>query len=327
MPYNPWRQEAYQGSGRRRRYFEGWYFKQVSADLSEAWAFIPGISRGDSPGEGCSFVQAIEGGTGRSWWFEQPLEAFEASSSRLDIRVGASRFSAEGARLELEGGGSRFSGELAYGPLGRPPLRVLTPGVMGPFSFLPFMQCRHGLVSMDHRVEGSFVHDGRRVEMGGAGGGGRGYIEKDWGSSMPRSWIWMQSNCFPERGDSFMLSVADIPWMGGVFTGFLCAASLGGRSLREATYTGARVGDFSREEGAIGLAIVRGTHRIELRASRTRGGLLRAPVGGLLSRRIAESGDARIALRWKRGKELLFEGEAGAAGLELVGDPASLFPG
>jgi len=335
MPYNPWRQGPYQGSGKKRRYFEGWYFKQVSADFSEAWAFIPGISRGESAGEGYSFVKAIEGGTGRSWWFEYPLGAFQASSRSLDIRVGMSRFSAAGISLDLKGEGSAFRGELEYGEFKVPPLHALSPGVMGPFSFLPFMQCRHGLVSIDHRVEGGFDIDGRRVDISGGRGSasGRGYIEKDWGSSMPSSWIWMQSNNFPERGDSFMLSIADIPWMGSSFTGFLCVgalgrrASLGGRFLREATYTGARIEDFSMDDATLSLAIVRGSSRIEVRAGRSRGGLLRAPVQGILSRRIVESGDASISLRWTRGDELLFEGEARAAGLELVGDPAALFAG
>ena len=31
------RNEFYKGEGRTRRYFEGFYFKQVSADRSEAW--------------------------------------------------------------------------------------------------------------------------------------------------------------------------------------------------------------------------------------------------------------------------------------------------
>ncbi|WP_243392439.1 MULTISPECIES: tocopherol cyclase family protein [unclassified Mesotoga] len=26
--------------------------------------------------------------------------------------------------------------------------------------------------------------------------GGKGYIEKDWGRSLPDAWIWMQSNNF-----------------------------------------------------------------------------------------------------------------------------------
>ena len=318
---NPWKPEAYQGSGRKRRYLEGWYFKQASADFSETWAFIPGISRGESPGEGCSFVQAIEGRRGKTWWFEYPMGEFEASSRGLEVRVGPSVFSASGISLDLQGEGSGFRGELRYGELDRPPLRVFSPGVMGPFSFLPFMQCRHGLVSLSHAVEGSFEVEGRKVDMGG----GEGYIEKDWGSSMPGSWIWMQSNNFPGRGDSFMLSIADIPWMGGAFTGFLCAASLGGEYLREATYTGARLEGFRIEDAELALAIVRGSSRIEVRAGRSRGGLLRAPVNGLLSRRIAESGDASIALRWTRDGKLLFEGEAPGSGLELVGDAASLF--
>jgi hypothetical protein len=192
------------------------------------------------------------------------------------------------------------------------------------------MECRHGLLSLDHAVLGGFDHDGRRVEMAAAGAAGppaagRGYIEKDWGSSMPSSWIWMQSNNFEAAGDSFMLSIADIPWLGSAFTGFLCVGSLGGRLLREASYTGARVRDFALSDGSVGLAIERGSSRLEIAAARSRGGLLRAPVKGLLTRRISESVDATLRLRWVRGGIAVFEGEARGAGLELVGDAAALF--
>jgi tocopherol cyclase len=308
--------EYYKGGRRQRRYFEGWYFKQVSADRSEIWSFIPGISMGEKKGEGYCFVQAIEGRGGRTWWFQLPLSDFEASADALDIRVGRSRFTESGIVLDLEGEEGRFLGELRYGPFKRLPARPLWPGVMGPFSFLPFMECRHGLISLDHRVEGGFEVEGRRVEMGGAG---RGYIEKDWGGSMPSSWIWMQSNGFESVGDSFMLSIADIPWLGSAFTGFLCVGSLGGRALREATYTRARLELLSLEDGGISLGIARGRSRLEIRATRSRGGLLRAPVKGLLTRRISESVDAAISLRWFEGGALLFEGEAAGAGLELVG--------
>jgi tocopherol cyclase len=320
MAYNPWQQGLYQGGSKKRRYFEGWYFKHVSADFSQSWSFIPGISRGETNGEGYSFVQAIEGRAGKTWWFEYPLNAFEASNRNLDIRVGANRFSASGISLNLTNESAQFRGELTYGDLDRPPQNIGSPGVMGPFSFLPFMECRHGLISLDHRIEGSFEHDGQSVDMAG----GRGYIEKDWGSSMPSSWIWTQSNNFPVPGDSFMLSIADIPWLGRRFTGFLCAGRLHGHFIREATYTGARIEGFRLDDHEIGLSIVRGNSRIEFLATRTQGGSLRAPVKGLLSRRIAESGDAKVALRWTRGDELLFEGEAPLAGLELVGNPASL---
>lgn len=334
MPAWPWN-EYYKGSRKRRRYFEGWYFKQVSADRSEIWSFIPGISRGEKEGEGYSFVQVIEGRSGRTWWFEYPLDAFRASTAELDIRVGRNVFAERGIVLDLSGESGRFRGELSFGPFRRLPSRLLWPGVMGPYSFVPFMECRHGLVSLDHAVAGSFDHDSRSVQMGGQGSGdsgvGRGYIEKDWGSSMPSSWIWMQSNNFESAGDSFMLSIADIPWLGSAFTGFLCVGYLGGRGpdggrlIREATYTGARLEDFRLEDGRLSLAVTRGASRLEIAASRSRGGLLRAPVKGLLSRRISESVDAKIALRWTRSGETLFEGRAQRAGLELVGDARRLF--
>jgi len=324
MPQPLWN-EYYKGSRRKRRYFEGWYFKQVSGDRSEIWSFIPGISRGESPSEGCSFVQVIEGRSGRTWWFQYPLESFSASGSRLDIRVGGNVFTDKGIVLDLAGGEASFQGELRFGPFTRLPSSLLRPGVMGPYAYVPFMECRHGLVSLHHRVEGDFETEGRRVSMAGAKGAGRGYVEKDWGSSMPSSWIWMQSNNFEAEGDSFMLSIADIPWLGGAFTGFLCVGCLGGRILREATYTGARLKGFHLEDGGLSLATVRGDSRLEIRTSRSRGGLLRAPVKGLLTRRISESVDARIELRWTNKGSTLFEGDAPAAGLELVGDPRLLF--
>ncbi len=322
---NPWRSAPYQGARKKRSYFEGWYFKQVSADRSEAWSFIPGISRGEREGEGYSFVQAIEGRTGRTWWFQYPLEEFFGAEDRLELRVGGSRFSESGLVLDLEGEEGSFKGELSFGPFGRLPTRLLSPGVMGPFSFAPFMECRHGLVSLDHRVRGGFTAGARRVRLDGSSGPGRGYIEKDWGSSMPSSWIWMQSNNFEAEGDSFMLSIADIPWMGSAFTGFLCVGSLGGRPLREATYTGARLSELALDDGSIGLVVSRGASRLEISATRSRGGLLRAPVKGSLTRRISESVDASIGLRWVVSGRVLFEDEAPGAGLELVGDTRLLF--
>ena len=56
--HRPW---AFQGSLRRRDYFEGWYFKHVSADLTQVWSFIPGISL--SKGKRHAFIQVINGMT------------------------------------------------------------------------------------------------------------------------------------------------------------------------------------------------------------------------------------------------------------------------
>ena len=63
--FRPW---AFQGSISRRNYFEGWYFKHVSADKRQVWSFIPGISL-SSEGRH-AFIQVLNGLTAESHVYE-----------------------------------------------------------------------------------------------------------------------------------------------------------------------------------------------------------------------------------------------------------------
>lgn len=332
---NPWSPASFQGGGKKRNYFEGWYFKHSGGIDEGVWSFIPGIALGSEKGLSYAFIQVIEGKTGRSWWFQYHVEEFHAAEAGLDIQVGKNRFTDKGIEFDLADGESRIKGAFAYGPFTIMKFPFWSPGVMGPFTFMPGMECNHGLVSLDHRVDGSFEVDGRSVSISD----GRGYIEKDWGRSMPESWIWTQSNDFPCRGDSLMLSVAKIPWFGSSFRGFLCVFSHGGNKHLFATYNGSRIESLSVTDEKVDCVISRGHLRrpakvnsvcsldgkipdelLEISVKRSRGGILRAPDAGLLSRRIAEAVDARLAVRYLCRGTLIFEFESPLAGLEVVGD-------
>ncbi|QII81181.1 hypothetical protein G7057_00970 [Jeotgalibaca arthritidis] len=41
---------------------------------------------------------------------------------------------------------------------------------------------------------------------------GKGYIEKDWGRSFPKNYIWIQSNHFNDNQRSLFFSYAHIPY-------------------------------------------------------------------------------------------------------------------
>ena len=79
--YALWRPDMFQGWGRNRRYFEGWYFKIVSADRRTAMAFIPGISFSNDGLERHAFVQVMFGSENRSAYHE-----FSASDFLPDKR-------------------------------------------------------------------------------------------------------------------------------------------------------------------------------------------------------------------------------------------------
>ena len=39
------------------------------------------------------------------------------------------------------------------------PVTLASPGVMGPYSFAPFMECNHGILSMDHCLSGALTFE------------------------------------------------------------------------------------------------------------------------------------------------------------------------
>ncbi len=314
------------------RYFEGWYFKLVSSDRSTALAVIPGVAWDErGPTDGHGFVQVIDGRTTQSAFVSYPLAECSFSRRRFDVRVGPNRFSLSGLHLDIDDRQLRLQGRLEFSEPVPYPVRLLSPGVMGPYTFVPFMECYHGLVSMHHALKGAADvawgdsgDPGRRVAMDG----GSGYIEKDWGRSFPSSWVWLQSNHFDGQKAGFMLSVARIPWIRRHFTGFMAVVWVDGRFHTFATYTGARLTAIAQTAEHLEVEIEGNAHRLRVRAHRARHGTLRAPVEGRMERRIAESMDAivEVSLRTRRGTPL-FEGVGRMGGLEVAGDVGELCAG
>ena len=72
------------------------------------------------------------------------------------------------------------------------------PGIMGPFGYLPMMECYHGVVNVFHETYGSFEFTAESTDTIDLNNGS-GYIEKDHGYNFPKSWIWIQSNCFKKH--------------------------------------------------------------------------------------------------------------------------------
>jgi tocopherol cyclase len=305
-----WNPDMYHGWGRSRRYFEGWYFKLVTADESAALAVIPGISM-DEHGNQHAFVQVMDGKTCTAAYHRFEAAEFRPSPQHFELQHGNTFFSKQKIILDLPG----LSGTVQFQNPTPWPKMLGAPGIMGWYSFVPFMECFHGVVSLQHSLEGTLRLGDRRIDLNG----GKGYIEKDWGRSFPRAYVWMQTNHFDTHDRaSLMASVAHIPWLTGHFIGFISGFWLDGRLFRFATYTGARQ---RLELGADSVSLVFKNPRTELRiqAHHAPGTALISPISGEMTGKINESLQATIHTELLENGRRIFEGTARTAGLEIAG--------
>jgi tocopherol cyclase len=312
--------ERYHGHQKKPPFFEGWYYKLVDASGRHRYAVIPGIFLSQDPDQHHAFIQVLNGVTGTATYHRYPAERFTAAKDALDIRVGSSRFTAQSLSLDIQSEDETIQGEVHLEGPTPWPVTLTSPGIMGWYSWVPFMECYHGVLSLDHGLHGRFTVNGHEIDWTG----GRGYVEKDWGMSFPSAWVWMQSNHFAQPGTSLTASVAIIPWLVRSFRGMIVGLWHEGQLYRFATYTGAQTKHLTITDERVHWVIADRKHRLEIQAARAQGAPLRGPSKADMGVRVPETLEATIDVRLvelgTRTSTPLFEGQGRYAGLEVVGE-------
>ena len=307
--------EAFHGHGRSKRYFEGWYVKVVSADQKTRWAVIPGVFLGLDGGVNEAFIQLLDGSTGRSWYHKFDTSEFSASADEFDVTLGKNHFSSKGVTLELPELRGSISFESELDPW---PVKPLSPGIMGWFGAVPFMECFHGIVSFGHDLAGDLTVEGKKVSFAG----GRGYIEKDWGRAFPSGYVWLHSNHIDSDPDASLIgSVAIIPWIGRPFRGYIVGLKHSGKLHRWTTYNGAKEIELTITDTHVQWQLSSKDGNLTLSADRVRGGLLHAPIRTEMHQRVDETLDAVIHIKHTdRAGRVLLEGKGLVGAMEVHGD-------
>lgn len=322
-----WKPEVFQGRGKKKDYFEGWYFKSVSRDEKIAYAIIVGVSITKKVNQSHAFVMFLDARNQDLHYFKYPLSSFWASKEKFELKIANNFFSLNDIRLDLDDGQTKITAEMKFENIFPWPVKKLSPGVMGFYAFIPFMECYHGVLSFNHSIKGYVEINNKKKDFTG----GKGYIEKDWGSSMPSSWIWMQTNHFDEVDLSLFGSIAKIPWLGSYFTGYLFGLFHNKRLYKFTTYNGAKIEKLQVTDDEIKIRIVNEQFELQIDASRDEGVDIPAPKLGEMTAKVNESLRSRINIKLFRKnnqeKLLILSGTGRNAGLEFVGDINELLEG
>ncbi len=313
--------ERYQGQKVKSNYFEGWYFKWVDTARQNGLVVIPGIAKGQDPH---AFIQLLSPTLQKSTYYRFSLTDFIANHRQFHIKIDQNEFSNDKVVLNLTSGELRAQGEIRAANLFSWPVRLWSPGAMGWYAWLPAMQCYHGILSMDHALDGSISINGLKIDFTK----GRGYAEKDWGTGFPSAYIWMQSNHFETTGTSLSLSVATIPWLGSSFTGFIVGLLHEGKLYRWTTYNRSAIEQIEIDDHQLVLIFANRKTRLQINAKRSgQPEKLLGPEQGNMTSRIMESLDTKVEIQLQSRGEKLYAGRGEWTGLEVQGDVSKLRTG
>jgi hypothetical protein len=291
----------------KRKSFEGWYYRLVSADHRHSLALIPGVRNGAG---GEAFLQVLMQGWEEGLWVSYELDAFASRDKPFSLQVGGNRFSLEEIEVNLSPS-HQIAGKVQIKNAKSYPVSLASPGIMGWYRYVPKMECYHGVIITDAELEGGFVIHGQAIDFSE----GRLYVEKDWGTSFPSAWVWAQSNQFKQTETSFMLSVADIPWRKASFTGFLIFLQTPDKLYRFTTYTGAKIIKWQADQSGLQLQVEQGKLLLTVKIHHGQGASLRAPRAGEMNRMIKETVSGKI--------DLWLEKSNGERILSCKGEPAA----
>lgn len=304
--------DIFQGKNKKKRYFEGWYYKITDSKAERSLIIIPGISIGTWDTH--AFIQVLDTDNKVSY-FHYDINDFSFNENKFEIMIGDNYFSKSRIRLNVMGSEISIQGDLYFCNIMEFPKTIFRPGVMGPFLYNPFMECYHEIISIQNEIIGHLKISGKTVDFTD----GIGYIEKDWGKSMPKSWIWFQSNHFQPDDVSLFFSAARVPCMGGSFNGFLTMFRYKDRIFLFTSYNCSTLSKLYYTRNKVRIAVKDCRFRLDLLITYTEGGVIKAPINGQMSRSIKESLNSVIKVRFSdRAGNILYSGIGTNGNLEIV---------
>lgn len=302
--------ELFQGIkklNKNQNYFEGWYFKNTNNE--NGISFIPGINIQNENKK--TFIQVITNDS--SYYVNYDIKDFEYSLNPFFIKIGNNFFSKDGIHINIKEQNLNIYGEVKYSKGENINTNILAPNIMGPFSYIPFMECNHAILCMKNYASGSIKINSHDINFNND----IGYIEKDWGCSFPKSYIWCQGNNFKSSNASFMLSIANIPFKIFEFRGLICVIKIDDKEYKFTTYNNSKILKYDVNK-SINIILKKGDYEINVKSNKDEGLKLSAPVKGRMQKDIYESISSKITVTLKYKNNIIFSDTSSNCGLEVV---------
>lgn len=277
--------------------FEGWFLKiddiQNDLMLSIIWGYTTHEKTGHA------FLQFTTNIDHQTHYISYPLEELEWKSSTFHLKIGNNFLSEKKAVLDFTIEGRRVQGVFEFGKFSEIKKGFLKPNIMGWLTYFP-NECNHSITSMHHNVNGKLRMGEKKWEIVDADG----YIEKDWGTSFPEKYVWLQANNW--ENSRIVFSYATVPMLGKYRKGFFLLLQHEGIEYLFSTIEGSRLIDFNADSISFWAKIRKGNTEVSIKGKQRNPVPLASPSMGEMNAKIKESldGDVEIILLNKGKKKI-----------------------
>ena len=144
-----------------KNYFEGWYFKCSNSE--EGISFIPGINIEENSKK--SFIQVIT--NKESYFVNYNINDFKFKDKPFEIQIGKNAFSKSGMNINIEDNSKKLviKGNVRFSNRINIETSLLNPNIMGPFSYIPFMECNHAILCMKNTTNGTININDKIIDL------------------------------------------------------------------------------------------------------------------------------------------------------------------
>lgn len=275
-----------------KKYFFGHYFKLQSN--TETIALIPSYSR-----IGKNYYAYLQIITKDKSYVEDFNYSEYKRGKGFNVQIGNNIFNEDGIKLNINGD-VKLSGNIDFVELNK-----LKGSIMGPFNYIPFMECKHMVKSIKHRINGKLYLNDKEYNFDDS----YCYIEGDKGRSFPKEYTWTHALF---NNGSIMFSIAKIPFGLFNFTGIIGFINYNGKTKKFGTYNFTKVIKLTEEE----IIIKKGKYKLYINLIKENDYPLKAPTLGKMDRIIKESAECIIKYKYTFKDKIIFDETVNNASFE-----------
>lgn len=293
----------------QKNYFEGWYFK-FQTKQNDVIAIIVGISR--CKNDEHAFIQIVNGVENKAEYIRYDVKDFSYGEDPWFVKLGNNSFSLNEVTLDINEKDVKLAGKIIIDNITPLSKSAYAPCIMGPFAYIPFMECYHGILSLHHDTAGKMILNNKKIDFND----GSGYIEKDWGKSFPKEYIWVHANDMV-KNNMIVLAIANIPFMKFSFTGVIVLLLINNKEYRFSTYDLSKIKKIAKEDNKYYIEIKKKDYYLSLVLALNNVITLPAPKKGEMKKRINESLDSELEVTLTKDSKIIYQNKFNPALAEV----------